>query len=201
MAEIVLFHSALGLRPGVSVAADRLRAAGHTVHTPDLFLGEALFNEYRPAIAHVREIGVQGLVARARVAVEQLPAELVYAGFSVGATCAAVLAATRPGARAAILLHGAPAPEQMGVTRWPAAAPVQIHFTLEDRWRSNAAIERLTRLVKDSGAECSVFDYPGTAHLFADPSLPAEYDPEATELMWQRVLDLLSKLDGGRAID
>lgn len=39
MAEIVLFHSALGLRPGVRAASDRLRSAGHTVHTPDLFDG------------------------------------------------------------------------------------------------------------------------------------------------------------------
>ena len=35
MAEVVLFHSALGLRPGVTTAADRLRAAGHKVHAPD----------------------------------------------------------------------------------------------------------------------------------------------------------------------
>lgn len=39
MAGVVLFHSALELRPGVTpgvtAAADRLRAAGHTVHTPD----------------------------------------------------------------------------------------------------------------------------------------------------------------------
>ena len=39
MAEIVLFHSALGLRPGVRAASDRLRSAGHTVHTSDLFDG------------------------------------------------------------------------------------------------------------------------------------------------------------------
>jgi hypothetical protein len=36
MAEVVLFHSVLGLRPGVIAAADRLRTGGHTVHTPDL---------------------------------------------------------------------------------------------------------------------------------------------------------------------
>jgi dienelactone hydrolase len=40
MAVVVMFHSVLGLRPGVLGAADRLRAAGHTVHTPDLFDGE-----------------------------------------------------------------------------------------------------------------------------------------------------------------
>src|SRR5215204_6597966 len=41
MAEIVLFHSALGVRPGVTAAADRLRAAGHAFRSgrPDPHLG------------------------------------------------------------------------------------------------------------------------------------------------------------------
>src|SRR5437773_964554 len=39
MAEVLLFHHAQGLTPGVHAFADELRAAGHTVHTPDLFDG------------------------------------------------------------------------------------------------------------------------------------------------------------------
>lgn len=39
MAEMVLFHHAQGLTPGVAAFADELRRAGHTVHTPDLFEG------------------------------------------------------------------------------------------------------------------------------------------------------------------
>ena len=39
MAEVVLFHHALGLTPGIVAFADELRRAGHTVHTPDLFQG------------------------------------------------------------------------------------------------------------------------------------------------------------------
>jgi hypothetical protein len=35
--EVLLFHSALGLRPAVREFADRLRADGHTLHTPDSF--------------------------------------------------------------------------------------------------------------------------------------------------------------------
>jgi dienelactone hydrolase len=45
MAEVVLFHSVLGLRPGVITAAEWLRAAGHTVHTPDLYDGE-VFDDF-----------------------------------------------------------------------------------------------------------------------------------------------------------
>ena len=39
MAEVVLFHHAQGLTPGVAAFADELRRAGHTVHAPDLFEG------------------------------------------------------------------------------------------------------------------------------------------------------------------
>ena len=35
MAEVVLFHHAQGLTPGVVAFADELRRAGHTVHTPE----------------------------------------------------------------------------------------------------------------------------------------------------------------------
>jgi dienelactone hydrolase len=39
MAEVVLFHHAQGLTPGIVAWAGELRQAGHTVHTPDLFDG------------------------------------------------------------------------------------------------------------------------------------------------------------------
>jgi dienelactone hydrolase len=42
MAEIVLFHSAQGLRPGVHAAADVFRKAGHTVTVPDYYDGDDL---------------------------------------------------------------------------------------------------------------------------------------------------------------
>src|SRR6185312_16310674 len=39
MAEVLLFHHALGRTPGVLAFADLLRTQGHTVHTPDLYDG------------------------------------------------------------------------------------------------------------------------------------------------------------------
>ena len=39
MAEVLVFHHIQGLTEGVTGFADELRAAGHTVHTPDLFEG------------------------------------------------------------------------------------------------------------------------------------------------------------------
>lgn len=39
MADVLLFHHALGVTPGIQAIADELRAAGHDVAVPDLFEG------------------------------------------------------------------------------------------------------------------------------------------------------------------
>lgn len=67
MAEIVLFHSALGLRPGVTAAADRLRAAGHKVHTPDYYEGE-VFDDLDEGLRKCDALGYQEITRRAREA-------------------------------------------------------------------------------------------------------------------------------------
>jgi dienelactone hydrolase len=46
MAEVLLFHHIQGLTPGVVALADRLRAAGHTVHTPDLYGGVPITGDW-----------------------------------------------------------------------------------------------------------------------------------------------------------
>ena len=103
----MLFHSAYGLKPGVLQWAERLRLAGHTVHTPDLYDGEVFsFSNRMDAVRKIQEVGFDGVLARSQAAVSHLPNDLIYAGYSNGAACAELLAATRPGARGAILIHG-----------------------------------------------------------------------------------------------
>jgi dienelactone hydrolase len=48
MAHIALFHSVLGVRPGVTDAAARLRAAGHRVLVVDQY-GGRVFDDYDEA--------------------------------------------------------------------------------------------------------------------------------------------------------
>ncbi len=134
MAEVVLFHSVLGLRTGVIAAADRLRAAGHTVHTPDLYDGE-VFEGLDDGSRKEEALGYRELARRAREAVAALPQGLVYAGFSLGSVHAELLAASRPGALGAVLMHGAEPVEALGeffVERWPEGVPVQAHYAAED---------------------------------------------------------------------
>src|SRR5215207_6915507 len=83
MAEVVLFHSVLGLRPGVLAAADRLRAARHTLHAPDLYDGE-VFDDLDDGMRKEEALGYREIARRARESVAGLPEGLVYAGFSMG---------------------------------------------------------------------------------------------------------------------
>jgi dienelactone hydrolase len=98
MAEVLLFHHAQGLTPGVIAFADALRQAGHTVHTPDLFDGRC-FDSIDKGLAFVREQGFVALIERGVRVAKSLPNELVYAGFSLGVLPAQRLAQTRAGAR------------------------------------------------------------------------------------------------------
>ena len=175
MAEIVLFHTALGLRPGVTAAADRLRAAGRTVRAPDYYDGQ-VFDDLDDGLRKRDELGYAEIARRAKKAVDDLPAGLVFAGFSLGAVPAELLAAARPGARGAVHMHAAIPVEEMGrfgVERWPEGVPVQVHYAAEDPWVEAEEVAALGGAVKGAGAAFEACAYPGSGHLFADPDRPS----------------------------
>ncbi|MFN8168237.1 MAG: dienelactone hydrolase family protein [Candidatus Nanopelagicales bacterium] len=193
MAHVALIHSVLGIRPGVTDAADRLRAAGHEVLVPDLFEGR-VFDTYEPALQYAEEeLGHVVLHQRAQEAVTVLPDGFVSIGFSLGSMIATRLAAVRP-VSGVVQLAGA-VPMSWFDASWPAGVPAQTHQTLGDPWREAEALEQALTDVAAGGATLEVFDYPGSGHLFTDPSLPDEYDAEATELLWSRVLPFVGALD------
>ena len=194
MAEIVLFHSALGVRPGVTAAADRLRAAGHMVHVPDYYDGE-VFDDLNEGLRKCDALGYAEIARRAREAVSDLPAELVFAGFSLGTVPAELLAAGRAGAIGAVLMHSALAVEgfsEFGVERWPLGVPVQVHYAAEDPWVEAEEVEALRGAVGRARAAFEEHIYPGSGHLFADPDLP-EYDRASSEAMWRRAIIFLDR--------
>jgi len=198
MAEVVLFHSVLGLGPGVIAAAERLREAGHTVHAPDLFDGE-VFDDLDAGMRKEEALGYREIARRAGEAVAGLPAGLVFAGFSLGAVHAELLAASRPGALGAVLMHGAVPVEGLneffGVERWPEGVPVQVHYATDDPWvDAEGEVAPLGDAVRGTGAAFEEHAYPGSGHLFADPDLP-EYDRASSEEMWRRVLAFLDRAD------
>jgi dienelactone hydrolase len=189
LADVVLYHHVQGLTDGVQAFADELRAAGHTIHTPDLFEGRT-FDSIEDGLAYAREAGFGALVERGVAIADSLPAEVVYGGFSMGVMIAQQLAQTRPGARGALLMYSCLPVSEFG-SAWPEGVPVQIHgkegdeFFLEDL--------DVARALTDSTDDAELFLYPGTQHLFADSSLP-DYDPAAAALLSERVLAVLATI-------
>jgi dienelactone hydrolase len=195
MAEVVLFHHVQGLTDGVRGFADRLRAGGHTVHTPDLFDGERA-GSVEDGLALAGKIGDETLGRRADEAVADLPAGLVYAGVSWGVGPAQRLAQTRPGTRGALLYEACyPITGDWAFGPWPDGVPVQVHGMDSDPFFAlEGDIDAARELVRTVGPELGeLFVYPGDRHLFTDSSLPS-YDADATELVLQRSTQLLDRL-------
>jgi dienelactone hydrolase len=193
MAEVLLFHHAQGLTPGVHAFADELRAAGHTVHTPDLFDGRT-FDSIEDGMAYAKEVGFDAILERAVREADPLPDELVYAGMSLGEMAAQKLAQTRPGARGALLFYSAiPITGEWAFGPWPAGLPVQIHGMDNDPIFVGEGDIDAAREIVAAADDGELFLYPGDQHYFADSSL-ASYDPEATALLTRRVLEFLARV-------
>jgi dienelactone hydrolase len=188
MAEVLLFHHALGLTRGVLIFAEELRAGGHTVHTPDLFEGRA-FDTLEAGVAYADEVGFGEIIERGVRAAEELPAELVYAGFSLGVLPAQKLAQTRPGATGALLFYSC-APTSAFGPSWPAEVPVQVHGMDADPIFVDEGDLEAARALVASAANAELFLYRGSQHYFADATLPS-YDATAAALLTRRVLEFL----------
>lgn len=185
MADVLLFHHAHGLTRGVEAFATRLRERGHRVTVPDLY-GGRVFEDLDEGVAFAQGLGMEDVIAAGTAIAEDLPADLVYAGFSLGALPAQKLAQTRPGARAALLYHAGEPPDAFGA--WPQSVPLQVHYAQGDEW---VEAESIRALGQEPSAE--IFVYPGSAHLFTDETLDA-YDEAAAALVLERTLSLLDRL-------
>jgi dienelactone hydrolase len=181
MTEMLLFHSAHGLTPGVVEFADRLRDVGHVVHVADLFDGRT-FDDLAEGSAYRDAVGIPALLELASAAADALPSSVVFAGFSMGAAPAQFLAQTRPGAAGCLLMHGCLPTEAFGVP-WPPAVPLSVHGAEDDPWIDF----HVARLLVADASDGELWMYPGAGHLFADSGLP-EYDPVLAEHLMTRVV-------------
>ena len=136
MTTVLLFHHAQGQTKGFLGFADELREAGHTVHTPDLYDGQT-FEDFDEGVGYAKEVGFGEILRRGVAVADDMPADVVYAGFSLGVMPAQSLAQQRAGARGAILCSAAfPTDEFGGV--WPPSVPLQIHMARTRRERASA---------------------------------------------------------------
>jgi dienelactone hydrolase len=186
---VLLFHHAQGQTPGFQAFVEDLRGAGHTVHAPDLY-GGTTFDDLDEGVGYAQHVGFDELLRSGTEAAARLPADIVYAGFSLGVMPAQSLAQTRSGARGAIFYHGFLPPSEFG-PGWPEGVPVQIHMMDADPWgeEDRPAAEALVQEAPDA----ELFLYPGSGHLFADRGLD-DYDERAATLLFERTLAFLDEV-------
>ena len=186
----MLFHSMYGQRPAVHQAAERLRAAGHEVHTPDLFNGRTARTP-EEGVALKDEIGRDELLMRAVTATGPLSDQgLVYAGFSLGGSVAQNLALADSKARGLLLMHGT---SDIADDAAVDDLPVQLHVAEPDPFESHDWLNTWYLQMRRAGADVEVYRYAGAGHLFTDDGLD-DYDAEAAEQAWHTALAFLETL-------
>ena len=189
--NIMLFHSTYGLRPAVRRAADRLRAAGHEVWTPDLFEGRT-FDTVEEGMEHKDEVGKDELLRRAVLAAAPYSERgLVDAGFSFGASVAQTLALGDEKAKGLLLLHGT---SDIAENATADGLPVQLHVAEPDAFETDDWLTAWYLGMGRAGADVEVHRYAGAGHLYTDPDLP-DFDEEAAEATWRVALGFLGSLE------
>jgi dienelactone hydrolase len=163
------------------------------VVVPDFYDGRR-FATLEEGMAYAGEIGFDQILERNVRSADDLPSDLVYAGFSLGEMSAQKLAQTRPGARGALLFYSCiPITGGWAFGPWPDGVPVQIHGMDADPIFVGEGDLDAAREIVATVDNAELFLYPGDQHYFADSSLPS-YDPEATALLTRRVLDFLGRV-------
>ena len=190
MADVVLFHHVQGLTDGVEAFGDQIRADGHRVTIPDLYDGET-FPAIEEGVAHLEALGFESVVEGGVAAAEQLPPQVFYAGFSLGAFIAHKLAQTRPGASGALFYHHGDVSIDTFGDSWPDGVDLQIHVNQDDEFFEPEVVNEF--IGKANGhAHAELFVYPGSTHLFIDSSLD-DFNSESAALAQQRTLDFLAR--------
>ncbi|MGO4132128.1 dienelactone hydrolase family protein [Janibacter sp. RAF52] len=198
MAQVLLFPSVLGVRQGITDLAEALTTAGHSVTTVDHLEG-VTFDDYPTAAARSQEIGFPAQMAYARGATEGV-APFVAVGFSNGAAMAQWVAAQRPADARGVVMVGGGMPMRHLEATWPPGVPGQVHVTAgdpfheEDRQFDPMVDEQLQDDVEQAGGAYSYVEYQGEGHLFNDPTLTSEYQPEEARILTRRIIEFVDEV-------
>lgn len=191
MANVLLFHHALGLTPGVQDLATRLRDAGHQVQAPDLYDGST-FEDIEDGVAHAQQVGFDTLAERGLQVVDEADGDVAVIGLSLGVVPAQIAAQTRTTVVAAGLVSAC-LPVTHAAPSWPDDTPVQVHLMERDAFvTEDGDLEAAEELAASSTA-AELFLYDGDAHLFMDASTE-DHDAAATDLLVDRLVALLGRI-------
>jgi carboxymethylenebutenolidase len=190
-AGVLVIHSWWGLTPSFTGFGARLVDRNLTVGLSDLFDGHTATTEAqaRGLRALRRRDPMYQTLGRDLAALRAAVAGPVgIVGFSMGGHWAVWLS-QRPEYRvAATVLYYAARAGDFTASRSAYLA----HYAGADPWVSAAARRGMERAIARAGGDYQGFDYPGTAHWFAETDRD-EYDPNAADLAFDRTADFLTR--------
>jgi len=174
--------------------ADRIADEGHTVLVPDLLAG-ATFDDAAVAQAHLESLDVDRLASLTRASVHLVrekgadrDAPVSIVGLSMGASLG-LWASIRMAEEVSrvVSFYGAQTIDFAG-----AQAAYQLHFADDDELVDSDEASFMEATIALTGLEVESHSYPGTSHWFFESEGP-NYDPDAAEQAWERVVRFLRR--------
>lgn len=189
---VLLLHSWWGLLPSFRRLADRLADSGYTVLVPDLSVGET-FETEDAASRHLGETDVDRLASlvltSSKLLQEKSSSDRIGAvGFSMGASLALWASVRLPDTIGAVsAFYGTQAIDFTG-----ADATYQLHLAGSDDMVTDDEAAFMQATMGLENLEVETWIYPESQHWFFESGRP-EFDPEASDQAWDRLLTFLSK--------
>jgi dienelactone hydrolase len=143
-------------------------------------------------------VGLDRMLQRARRAANSLTGPIVYAGYSLGAGLAQILATTDRRAIGLLMFSGYAAPDDISGDADLHHLRAQHHLADPDRIAPLERARATHDALRAGGAQLEVFTYRDVGHLFMDDGLD-DYDAHAAETACQRAHGFLDALTGQRA--
>ena len=189
---ILLIHPWWGLNETIKGIADRLAREGYLVVAPDLYQGQIARSIAEAE--HLRD-AMEGeqtskLLDAALKELAGHPSRsgkgMAVIGLSLGGYYALDLSENQADLVNKVVLFYATGDQKFQQAR----AAFQGHFAEQDEFEPRENVEALRRSLETAGRPAEFYEYPGTRHWFFEPDRP-EYDRQAAELAWQRMLAFL----------